>query len=196
MTQENHYNNTAGDHDTPYVLLMESVVRHRRMIQSYAYSIVRDFHLAEDIFQEVAVVVARQQGTLPPIEELTPWLKEVTRRKSLELLRRHKRMPTLLSEETLERAANELEKVEAERDDDFRAWRLKATAACVAKLKGMARRVVELRYGEDRNASCGDIARVVGRSVKTVYNVLGKAREALLACIEREQSKYLAGLKS
>jgi RNA polymerase sigma-70 factor, ECF subfamily len=174
------------------VELIEVVVRHRRMIMSYANAIVRDLYLAEDIYQEVAVIVAQKWGTLPPTEELVPWLKEVTRRKSLELLRKQKRMPMTLSEETLEMVSEKFgesaaEEAESEADEQ----RYRAVENCIGKLQGSARRVITLRYGQDCVSSCEEIAAQMGRSVKAIYGIMLRARLALTRCLENEKVQHV-----
>src|SRR4029079_1723810 len=77
--------------------------RHQSMIQAYAYAIVRDFHAAEDVYQEVAVIVAERWESVPSGERLVPWLRETTRRKALEALRKLRRASAALSDGVLEK---------------------------------------------------------------------------------------------
>src|SRR6185295_18586586 len=76
------------------IQLVQAVTRHQSMIQAYAYAVVRDFHLAEDIYQEVAVIVAERWESVPSGDGLVPWLRETTRRKALEALRKQRRAST------------------------------------------------------------------------------------------------------
>jgi RNA polymerase sigma-70 factor (ECF subfamily) len=169
------------------VRVVELVVRHRRMIQAYAYVIVRDHHLAEDIYQDVAVVVAKREDALPPDDQIVPWLKEVTRRKSLETLRKSKRMPPTLSEDMLALLAERFEPQSAQEEAKrLRELRSELIRKCVDKLTGTAGKVVRIRYGSETATSCEQIARLLGRSVKAVYNVMGRARLALAKCVEQE----------
>src|SRR5436190_18736060 len=73
------------------IQLVQAVTRHQSMIQAYAYAIVRDFHAAEDVFQEVAVIVAERWESVPAGDGLVPWLREATRRKAREALRTKRR---------------------------------------------------------------------------------------------------------
>ena len=172
--------------------VVETVVQYRRMIQAYSNAIVRDFHLAEDVYQEVAMIVAKNWETLPPDEELLPWIREITRRKSLEAVRKNKRMPLLLTEETLTALAEKF----TEEEDNTTATQLKdfqqhLIEKCVSHLKGMAKAVIEMRYGRDDYPSCEEIADELGRSVKAVYNIIGRARLALVQCVEKEKMRYV-----
>src|SRR6185503_3185251 len=73
------------------IQLVQAVTRHQSMIQAYAYAIVRDFHAAEDVSHEVAVIVAERWESVPSGDDLVPWLRETTRRKALEAHRKLRR---------------------------------------------------------------------------------------------------------
>ncbi len=183
-----------GTHETHRIDIVQAVVKHRRMIHAYANAVVRDFHLAEDIYQEVALIVAKDWDAIPPGSEMIPWLKEVTRRKALEALRKHRKMPIVLSEEVLELIAGQFtpSKPEAERAER-NEQRYKIMERCLGKLRGIARVVINKRYGEERQRPCEEIAASLGRSVKAVYNIIGRARLALAGCVERESLRYSSG---
>ena len=70
--------------------LVQALTLEQGFIQAYAYAIVRDLHLAEDVYQEVAIILAQDWDQVPPGLP-RPWLKEVVRRKALEVSRRARR---------------------------------------------------------------------------------------------------------
>src|SRR4026209_1048357 len=114
------------------IQLVQAVTRHQSMIQAYAYAVVRDFHAAEDVFQEVAVIVAERWETVPTGDGLVPWLREPTRRKALEALRKQRRASAVLSESGLEKLG-----------ESFRptgpADLKEALATCLSGLEGPSR---------------------------------------------------------
>ncbi len=155
------------------------VLTHRQaFIQAYAYAIVRDHHLAEDVFQEVAAILAADWENVPRDVPM-PWLKELVRRKALETARKARRH-VLLSPQTLVNLAGAFDDV-PDGDLDLR----EAMASCVAKLPNDARLVVEARY-RDR-LECDAIAVRLRRSVQGVYALLKRARTSLAECVERAQ---------
>lgn len=155
---------------------MELAIRHRRMIESYAYAIVRDLDLAEDIYQEVALVLVAQWDRVPADEGFLPWLKEVIRRKSHEVRRRQTRRTRELSPEALDR-------IEAALPDEDSEGVAAAVALCVDRLAGDARLAIRARYGEGLDVAA--IAARIGRSVQGAYAVLKRARLALEDCLHR-----------
>lgn len=155
--------------------------QHRRMIQTYAYAITGDFSLTEDIFQEVSLAVVNSWDDIPSGPAVVPWLKEVTRRRALEALRRFGRRHVILDEDVLERIGAA---VPAEgRDREAAGRRREILSRCVEKLEGVARAVVEGRYWE--NLACDEIARRIGRTSKSVYGILARTRLALAECFQR-----------
>lgn len=160
------------------VRLVQVLARHQVMILAYARAIVRDLHLAEDVYQEVAVILAQDPTRMPEEEGLAPWLREITRRKALELLRKARRACPL-DHEVLELMAGAFEPTPPEALGDLRA----AMAGCLDRLPDDSRAIVTGRYADD--LSCEDIAARAGRSVQGVYAVLKRMRLALQDCVER-----------
>lgn len=157
---------------------MRLAIEHRAMIETYAFAITRDLHLVEDVRQEVALVLAGHPERIPDGDGRILWLKEVVRRKSLELLRRKDRGARLLSPEAMAQVEAAIPP-EPEFTGDLAA----VMAACVDKLSGDARKAILGRYGEHLDVP--DIAALIGRSVQGTYAVLKRARLALEACVER-----------
>ncbi len=155
---------------------MELALSHRRMIEAYAFAITRDFHVAEDVYQEVALVLMAQHDALPDDAGFVFWLKEVIRRKSREWLRKQARLKRMLSDQALE----QVEAVFPVAADNGLA---DAMLACVDKLSGDARSSILARYVERLDVPT--IAERLGRSVQGAYAVLKRARLALEECVER-----------
>ncbi len=149
----------------------------QRRIRAFAYAITRDFAIADDVCQEVAVIVTERWASVPRDQRQIGWILTVARHKALESLRRWKPARQQLAPEAIEH----LEAVF--RDPPAADLRAGALSACVDRLEADARVVVQSRYWED--LSCEDIAARIGRSVKSVYGILCRARQALAECIER-----------
>jgi RNA polymerase sigma-70 factor, ECF subfamily len=160
------------------IQLVQAVTRHQSMIQAYAYAIVRDFHAAEDVFQEVAVIVAEHWETVPAGDGLIPWLRETTRRKALESLRKQQRSSIVLSDSVLEKLA------ESFRPGGPGPDLKEALASCLSRLEGPSRAILEARCGQ--GLAGDEIARRAGRTIQSVYSILKRARVLLAQCVERK----------
>jgi RNA polymerase sigma-70 factor (ECF subfamily) len=173
----------AMDENRKSLDVVQVLTRHQMMVQAYAYAILRDFHLAEDAYQEVAVILVKQWETVPRGEGFVPWLREVTRRKALELRRKSARMPVCLSETAMADVAEAFEPGRPKGEDSDLP---DVMARCVEKLQGTARTVLEMRYLDGE--SCERIAGRVNNSVQGVYGILKRARLALAECVDRARA--------
>lgn len=169
--------------------IAQAIMAHRVMIVSYANAIVRDFHLAEDISQDVAGIMARNWTELPHDAQLVYWLKETTRRKSLEALRKHKKMPVTLPDEALDAVGKQFADEQNNNEDRQRLDNMLALLqGCMQKLGSAARRIMEMRYGGEKASSCEEIAAMTGKSIQAIYASLKRCREALADCVDREMA--------
>ena len=163
--------------------LVRVLTRQQPFILAYAYAIVRDHHLAEDVYQEVALILAEEWESVPAGVP-QPWLKELVRRKALELGRRSRRH-ALLSPEAISALGEVFPTAEdGGGDEDLR----RAMADCLGKLPAEARTVLDGRYRDGE--SCEAIAARVGRSVQGVYAVLKRVRVALADCVGRVDPRF------
>lgn len=163
----------------PQLQAMQLAITHRHMVEAYAFAIVRNFHLAEDVYQEVALILVKDWQRIPDGPGFTPWLKEMVRRKSRELWRKQHRTARL-SDEALAQVGDAFP-VEPEQDLPGHM------ARCLEKLHGDAKRAVLGRYRDDLEVPL--IAAQLGRTVQSAYAILKRARLALKQCVEQAQAR-------
>jgi RNA polymerase sigma-70 factor, ECF subfamily len=161
------------------VRLVQVLTRHQLMITAYARAITGDALLAEDVYQEVGVILAQDPSRIPLAEdEVAVWLRSVTRRKALEIGRQARRMPRL-ADDVIDLVG---EQFEPGPSDGMSVLR-EAMVSCLSSLPQDQRRIVDGRYRDE--LTCEAIAEQVGRSVQGVYAVLKRVRVALQDCVER-----------
>lgn len=161
------------------VRLVQVLTRHQLMITAYARAITGDAHLAEDVYQEVAVILAQDPTRIPLVEdEAAVWLRAVTRRKALETGRQARRTPRL-AEDVIDLMGDHFEPGAP----DGQATLREAMSSCLSTLPQDQRRIIDGRYRDE--LTCEAIAEQVGRSVQGVYAVLKRVRVALQDCVER-----------
>jgi RNA polymerase sigma-70 factor (ECF subfamily) len=174
------------------VELVQELACHQGLIQAYAYAIVRDFHIAEDVYQDVALVLAERFEELPRGEALKPWLRETTRRKALEARRKQQKTGPLLSEDVLELLGGHFGETAAEeREQEQRRSMGEAMTHCLAQLHDAPRDVLEARYG--RSLSCEQIAEQMGRTIQSIYALIKRARLSLAECVDRRMRVMTRG---
>lgn len=146
------------------------------MIQVFIRSMVSDFHLAEDILQEVFVVALQKRDQFVAGTNFCAWVREIARRVSFAKIRKSGRGDLLLSTEVLDAMEETL-------DVDPERWELerRALGACVEGLPEESRRILALRYIE--GAPITEIASAVRRSTDGVKGLLKRLRERLADCV-------------
>ncbi|HHN46376.1 MAG TPA: sigma-70 family RNA polymerase sigma factor [Planctomycetes bacterium] len=160
--------------------LLRFILKHRSMLLSYTLSLAGNHHLAEDIFQEVCVVLLEKEKEInfTTTEEFTAYIRRVARLKSFEVLRSRGKQAVISPEaaEALGSAFNELGGAEA--------WdeRKEALAECIKRLPVASRKVLRLRYEDE--IDCDGIGRALGRSRAAVHMMLSRIRLALAECIK------------
>jgi RNA polymerase sigma-70 factor (ECF subfamily) len=145
---------------------------------AYAGAIVRDDHLAEDIFQEVAVIAMRKREEIRDAAHFLGWMRQTARHRALKALRAMHRSPTM--EESL---LDLMDEQWAEHDATPSGELMEALRRCLEELSPYARSLVRLRYVE--GLSGGRLAEAVGRELNTVYVALSRTHRALADCIRR-----------
>ncbi len=87
----------AGNHDS-----LETIIhRHQRKVFSYILLIVKDKHLAEDIFQDtfIKVINTLRSGAYNEEGKFLPWVMRIAHNLTIDFFRKSKRMPTVENSE-------------------------------------------------------------------------------------------------
>jgi RNA polymerase sigma-70 factor (ECF subfamily) len=154
--------------------VLREFVKHRSNLFAFVLSIVRDFAFAEEVLQEVAVVVCDQWEDFQPGTNFGAWASRIARNKIFNL-NRVSRRELLLSPEAIagiERAA------EAEPETSS----LDAVRKCLEGVTDRIRSVLLMRYRE--GLSGAEIARRTKSTVTAVHMALSRARSVLARCVE------------
>lgn len=159
------------------------LMKHRMELYGYLLAAVRNPHDAEDLLQDVSLAASTSWAQYQPGSSFTAWAREIARRRVLDFARRRGRRAALLEPEVLESLDQASVRLEAEQSIDPHRDALRA---CLTKVDGDARKVLELRYGEKQDVS--KIARLVGRTVQAAYAILKRTKELLRDCVARRVS--------
>jgi RNA polymerase sigma-70 factor (ECF subfamily) len=87
----------AGDHSSLELLIS----RHQRKIFSYILLVVKDKHLAEDVFQDtfIKVINTLRSGAYNEEGKFLPWVMRIAHNLIIDYFRKSKRMPTVENSE-------------------------------------------------------------------------------------------------
>jgi RNA polymerase sigma-70 factor (ECF subfamily) len=152
------------------------------MLLGYIVSIVRNPDLAEDIFQNVAIVVLDKAGAVAKDQEFPVWARRVARLEALTALRQRKRTPELLDQSILETLEDQWTET-----DSAPAPVRKALRECVEELSPYAQQLIRLRYVDEFSAL--EVAERLNRSPNTIYVALSRTYRHLAGCVERRLAR-------
>lgn len=154
--------------------VLREFVRHRSTLFAVVLSMVRDFNLAEEVLQEVAVVVCDQWSDFKPGTHFVAWAMRIARNKIFNLARAARREIVL--------APEALEAIEQSAAVESRLGWQEALQKCMGDLEGRAGQILILRYREGLSGQ--EIANRLEMTVTAVHMALSRARSAVARCVE------------
>lgn len=153
--------------------------QHDRWLFAYLVSLLGNAAHAEEVFQEVCVVLWREYETFQLGTNFVKWVSVIAHNQVHRFRRQQKRVGPQLSDATVsllaEDAVERVDLLESRRD---------ALRNCLEKLADTDRQLVRHCYGDSR-VTFKTAAEDLGRPVNTVYKALNRIRRALYQCIER-----------
>jgi RNA polymerase sigma-70 factor (ECF subfamily) len=147
---------------------------HLAMLLAYSRAICGDFHAAEDVVQETALIAFRQLHRLFPEVDFATWLRGIAKRQALAARRRLAKL--VLIDEALELAYADAAPAE-DRDTER-----KALASCLSRLGPRVGRIVEQHYRE--GLALAEVASELNMSVGAVKVAMYRARMQLKDCVQ------------
>ena len=155
-------------------------------LRAFVGSVVGDRAQADDVLQEVALVLWRKFERFDPARgSFSAWARGIAATEILRQRQRFARARLVLDEATIEAFAAAWEPIE--REDP----RLEALEACVRQVPALHRQALELRYQEGLEIS--DIAARLGRGVEAIGKSLQRLRNALADCVRRRLAQEAHG---
>lgn len=161
---------------------MRMFVAHEPELRAFLRTLLPSWESVDDVLQEASVVMWEKLDQLENEEGFIPWAKVIVRFKAMHARRSVARDRLVLSEETVALMAEEEFEANSDRIDLER----RALDSCLQKLSHDNRNLVLLPYRSP--GALTDLAQRTGRSVNSLYKLLGRLREKLRLCVERELS--------
>ena len=171
--------NSPADGDQRRDAFARLFAQHDRWLFAYLVSLLGSSAHAEEVFQEVCVVLWRESGTFALGTDFVKWVSVIAHNQVHRFRRQQRRIGPQLSD-----AAVELLSRDAVERVDLLESRRDALRNCLEKLPENDRQIVRQCYGDSRQ-TFRDAAERLGRPANTVYKALNRIRKALYTCIER-----------
>lgn len=157
--------------------IVAGLMRHRSRTFAYIWAIVRDDHLAEDVFQEVSILALRKRDDIDDADHLPNWLRQTARNCARNTVRSEAKRPRVFNDSVLDLLDGQWGT--ADRDDS--AASLDALRHCLDQLSPYARSLIRLRYHDDLTGQA--LADAAGKPMNTVYVALTRTHKTLAACV-------------
>ena len=164
-------------------LFLKVFVKHEPDLRAYARALLPEWDAVDETMQEASVVMWRKIGQLRSEDDFLPWAKVVLRFEALKTRRKHARDRHVFSDALIEMLAEE----GLGQADPFAA-RQNALEECLDELSASNRELVMVPYLVD--SAVTEIAERSGRTVNSLYKLLGRLRFRLRQCVEGKLPKY------
>jgi RNA polymerase sigma-70 factor (ECF subfamily) len=156
----------------------------RCRLMAFIRSMLRDYHVAEDVFQEVWVQLSRAIETGVEIQDTAKWSRGTARNLILHRWREEKKSRIVINSALLER----LELAFEEQDTDQEVWhqREMALKRCLDELPDKSRKILSLKY--DLALTVEVVAGRLGKSVGATMMFLSRLKTILKDCVAAKMS--------
>ena len=168
-----------GDGDRRRDAFARLFAKHDRWLHSYLVTLLGSTAPAEEVFQEVCVVLWREYEKFELGTDFVKWVAVIAHNQVRKFRRQRKQTGFQLQDMTFDMLAAEA----VERADLF-DYRRDALRRCLAKLTPVDRSLVEQCY-EEHKVNFKETAHKLGRPENTVYKALNRIRRVLFECINR-----------
>jgi RNA polymerase sigma-70 factor (ECF subfamily) len=161
--------------------MVKRFLEHRDVILSFIYALTRDYDVAEEIFQNVAVAILQESGRATGVANFLGWAREVARHRVADYYRERARRGALEqpSGGMIEIVAQAF--AENELIPQASQARMKSLLECLERLTGRSREVIEGFY-RDRK-SLKELAASLDWKENSVKVALSRARKLLADCV-------------
>ena len=166
--------------------IVETLHHHRSALIGYAWVVVGDAQLADDVFQDVSLAAIGKADEIIDTERIVPWLRQAIRLRGLEVRRNRGRHAAFLSPEVLDL----FEHVDSEMARANESDRMASLRQCMEGMPKHSRDLLSLRY--ERDMKPGEIAKKVGKSDQAVYKAIKRIHVALAECV-KERLRSIGG---
>ncbi|MCM2371770.1 RNA polymerase sigma factor [Aporhodopirellula aestuarii] len=158
----------------------ERLLENRHALTAYISCVTRNYHLAEDVFQEVCVKAIGMSDFFESDVHLHRWFRVSARNRAIDIIRAREGRYVGLSEEALEMLEKEWEAETTPPRDE----RSDALAKCLESLTPRSREIVKMRYFENRSGK--EVAEIIGAKVGSAYQAIARIHKALRECVQRQ----------
>jgi RNA polymerase sigma-70 factor (ECF subfamily) len=158
--------------------ILRFLMQSRERISAAAWLVVKDAHVAEDIFQNTVLKAVTKDVSFEAEAALFSWAFITARRDSLNWCRKHGRESVGIDEDILTLIHQDWQ------NDHLnpKGNRFELLRDCMEELPQKSEKILRLRYFE--GLSCGEIADSISITLDAVYKRISRIQNSLRKCVE------------
>ena len=157
---------------------VDLMTQHQGRLYGYVLTLSADPDAANDVLQEANIVLWKQWRQFKPGSNFTAWAFRIAHFQFMAYRQRQLRDKTLFSDDLLATLASEARVV-----DDRHEERAAALERCLERMPPRSREAIRLRYADELKVS--DMAEKLHRNANAVYQILFRARQWLIECVQK-----------
>ena len=158
--------------------ILRFLMQSRERISAAAWLVVKDAHVAEDIFQNTVLKAVTKDVSFEAEAALFSWAFITARRDSLNWFRKHRRESVGIDEDILTLIHHDWQ------NDHLnpKGNRFELLRDCMEELPQKSEKILRLRYFE--GLSCGEIADSISITLDAVYKRISRIQNSIRKCVE------------
>ena len=158
--------------------ILRFLMQSRERISAAAWLVVKDAHVAEDIFQNTVLKAVTKDVNFEAEAALFSWAFITARRDSLNWIRKHRRESVGFDEDILTLIHQDWQ------NDHLnpKGNRFEVLRDCMEELPQKSEKILRLRYFE--GLSCGEIADSISITLDAMYKRISRIQNSLRKCVE------------
>ena len=158
--------------------ILRFLMQSRERISAAAWLVVKDAHVAEDIFQNTVLKAVTKDVSFEAEAALFSWAFITARRDSLNWFRKHRRESVGIDEHILTLIHHDWQNDHL----NTKGNRFEVLRDCMEELPQKSEKILRLRYFE--GLSCGEIADSISITLDAVYKRISRIQNSLRKCVE------------
>jgi RNA polymerase sigma-70 factor (ECF subfamily) len=156
---------------------VDGLLAEKPLLVGYARAIVGNRTVAEDLFQDLLILVMRKHAEIPNRQALSGWSRRALRFLSLKAVEKRSRERPAMDAELVDLIDATCAESGPSRSESY----LEALTQCLERLPDRSRRLLAMRYEEEISGQ--EMAERLDRPINTVYVTLTRLHRILEECI-------------
>ena len=160
--------------------ILNVLLKEKNSFFAFAWSIVRDAHKAEDVYQEMTIKALNFTDGFNNDIHLKSWCRTVIRNRCIDDIRKETNRRNILEKSVIDLIEADLDSRDMEKEnqtiDDLRD--------CIGGLTAKSQEIIRMRYFQSMQAK--KVAEVLQKKPETVYKALQRIYQSLRTCVENK----------